>query len=53
MLDIVASYHCMKFEGKLMIQTSENGKKPNFEPDFGSFGPKLGSQIFFGTFYIY
>ena len=27
MLDIVASYHCMQFHGKLMSQTWENGKK--------------------------
>ena len=27
MLDIVASYHCMQFQGKLMNQTWENGKK--------------------------
>ena len=32
MLDIVASYHCMQFQGKLMIQTQENGKKPHFRP---------------------
>ena len=24
MLDIVANYHCMQFQGKLMIQTQEN-----------------------------
>ena len=28
MLDIVASYHCMQFQGKLINQTWENGKKP-------------------------
>ena len=27
----------MQFKGKLMNQTWENDKKPNFEPDFGSF----------------
>ena len=26
MLHIVASYHCMQFQGKLMNQTWENGK---------------------------
>ena len=41
-LDNVPSYHPMQFLGKLMNQTSENGKKPNFGPDFGLFGPKLG-----------
>ena len=40
MLDIVASYHCMQFQGKLMIQTQENSEKPPF-------GPKFGPQIFF------
>ena len=24
MLDIVANYHCMQFQGNLMIQTREN-----------------------------
>ena len=33
MLDIVAIYHCMQFQGKLMNQTWENGKKPSFETD--------------------
>ena len=32
MLDIVASYHCMQFQGQLMNQTWENGKKPSFGP---------------------
>ena len=27
MLDIIASYHSMEFQGKLMNQTWENGKK--------------------------
>ena len=26
MLEIVASYDCMQFQGKLMIQTQENGE---------------------------
>ena len=30
MLDIIASYHCMNFQEKLMNQTWENGKKPSF-----------------------
>ena len=32
MLDIIASYHCMQFKRKLMIQTQENCDKPHFEP---------------------
>ena len=34
MLDIVTSYHCTQFQGKLMIQTKENGEKPHLGPDF-------------------
>ena len=30
-----------------MNQTWENGKKPNFGPNFGLFGPNLGPKIFF------
>ena len=39
MLNIVASYHCIQFQGKLINQTLENGKKPSFGPDFGPFAP--------------
>ena len=44
MLDIVASYHCIQFQRKLMNQTWENSQKHGFGPDFG---PNLGGQIFF------
>ena len=47
MLEIVASYHSMLFQQKLMSQTWENGKKPSFGPDLGLFWPKIGSQNFF------
>ena len=47
MLYIVGSYYCMHFQGKLMNQTCENGKKPSFCSDFGHFGPNMGPQIFF------
>ena len=55
MLGIVPSrstvqYHCMQFQGKLMNQTWENGKKTNTETDFDSFGPNLGSKNFFMGF---
>ena len=30
-----------------MNQTWENGKKPCFGPDFGSFAPNSGHQSFF------
>ena len=46
-LEIVASYHCMQFQGKLINQTWENGKKPSFVPDFGLFWPP---KIFFVGF---
>ena len=46
MLDIVASYHCMQSQGKLMNKTWENDKKPSFGPDFGPFGPNLVSNFF-------
>ena len=49
MLDIVASYQCMQFQGKLMNQTWENGKKPSFEPNFG---PNSGCQIFFSKIWL-
>ena len=47
LLDIVASYHCMQFQGKLMKQTWENCKKPSFKPDFGPFGPNLGPNFIY------
>ena len=46
-LDIVASNHCMQFQGRLMNQTWENGKKPSVGSGFGPFGPNLGYQFFF------
>ena len=47
MLDIVASYHCMQFQGKLIIQTHENGAKSHFGPDLGLLVPKLGHKLIF------
>ena len=32
MLEIVTSYRCIQFQGKLINQTCENGKKPSFRP---------------------
>ena len=46
MLYIVASYHCMQFQVKLMNQTWENGKKPSFGLDFDPFCPNLGPNFF-------
>ena len=47
--------HCCKLSlyAIAMTQTYENDKKPNFGPDFGSFGPNLGPRIFFHWFYLY
>ena len=53
MLDIVASYHCMQIQGKLMNKTGKNDKKPSFGPDFGFFDPNLGPKTFFSGFYLY
>ena len=47
LLEIVTSYHPMQFKGKLMNQTWENSKKPNFGSYFGSFDLNLGPRIFF------
>ena len=52
-LDIVASYHCMQYQGKLMNQIWENGKKPSFGTNFGPFGLNLGPKYFFHKFYLY
>ena len=41
---MAARYHCMQFQGKLMNQTLENGKKTSFKPIIGPFGRNLGSQ---------
>ena len=38
MEDIIARFHCMYFQEKLMSQTWENRKKPSFGNDFGHFG---------------
>ena len=52
-LDIVPTYRPMQFKEKLMNQTWENKKKPNFGSNFGLFGPNLGPLNFFGWFYLY
>ena len=52
MLDIVASYHCIQFQGKLMIQTQENDKKTHLRPDLGWLDPNLGRQVFLITLYL-
>ena len=48
MLNIVASYHCIQFQRKLMNQTWKNGQKHSARPDFHSFWPKFGPIFFLG-----
>ena len=50
MLDIVPSCNPVQYQGKLMMQTWENGKNPNFGPHFPLPPP---SPNFFREFYIY
>ena len=45
MLEIVANYNCMQFQGELMNQNWEYGKKPNFGFDFASFDPNWQPKI--------
>ena len=35
MLDIVSSCNPVQYQGKLIMQTWENGEKPNVRPNFG------------------
>ena len=46
MLETVVSYYCMQFQEKLIMLTQENGKKPDFGPDFDPLYPNSG-HIFF------
>ena len=47
MLDIVASYRCMQFQGKRIIQTQDIREKPHFVHNFGTLRPTLGRQFSF------
>ena len=53
MLDIVASYHCMQFQGKRIIQTQENGKKPYLGPDLGPLRKNSGRQFSFQKYGLF
>ena len=53
MLEIVESYHCMQFQGKLINQTWENDKKPSSRPNIDLFGPNSGPQIFFLKIWLF
>ena len=46
MLEIVAGYHYMQLQGKLMIQTQEHDEKPHFEHDLDLLGPNSGCCFF-------
>ena len=46
-VNIVASYHCMQFQEKLMNQSWKNGRKNLVS------GPLLGTKIFFHGFNFY
>ena len=50
MLDIVASYHCMQLQGKLMNQTWENGKKPLVLEPISAHLAQIWPAIFFFFF---
>lgn len=43
----------MQFKEKLVSQTWQNSKKPNFWSGFGWIDPSLGHQFFFRGFYLY
>ena len=47
MLDTVAGYNRTQFQGKIKIQTQENGEKPHFVLDLGPLDPNLGHHFFF------
>ena len=43
----------MQFKGKLILQTSENGEKRNFGPNFSPFSSIFSPQFFFHGSYFY
>ena len=46
MSSIVASYCCMQFQGKVIIQIQENGEKPQFGSNLGTLDPNLAGKNF-------
>ena len=42
-----------QIKGKILNQTWEKEKKPNFRPDFGPFDPNFDPQIHICEFYLY
>ena len=53
MLDIVPTCNPEQHQGKVMMQTWENGKKRNSWSNFDWVTPNLGPKIFFRGFYLY
>ena len=49
-IELVPRHNPIQLIGKIKTQTWENGKKPNFGVDLGSFDPNLGPQFFFVGF---
>ena len=49
---MVASYHCMQFQGKIIMQTQENGKKPHFGPNLGPLG-QIWADNFFSRIWLH
>ena len=47
MLDIIASYHLIQFQGKHTIQTQDNEEKNHFEPDLGPLSQIRAAKYFF------
>ena len=47
MIDIVATYHSTQFQGEPIIQTQQNGEKPNFESQLGPLGTNSRHKFFF------
>ena len=42
-----------QINGKILNQTREKEKKPNFRPDFGPFDPNFDPQIHIRLLYLY
>ena len=46
-LEIVASYHCIQFQRKRMIQTEEKGENPLFGSDLDQWAQIRAAKFFF------
>ena len=52
MLHVLASYHCMQFQRKIINQTWEYCKKISFEAGFGPFEQNSGREICFFNIWL-